>query len=816
MSPLIKRLPRDFVHNLGKYLGLFFLLTITIAMVSSFLTGASSIQKLIAQNRAVSNLEDFYITTQFKIPQDVITKIQNQGSNCKVYENFYTDVQFTAPGAHKQTTARLFKNRTDFNKVSYVEGRAPQQDTEIALSRTYCNNNNLQIGDKVSLDGHTFTITGFVSLPDYQVLEKKNTDLFFDGVTFTLAQVTNEAYDQLAKTSVYRYSVVLDDKTMSLSDRVTYERDVAQLLTNNQVSLTEVIDKEDNSAYNYADKDLVGDKKGWIVAGAILLVVVSFVFVVLTKATILSESAAIGTLLASGYRKHELIAHYMVLPTLTGLLAAAVGNGICYSGFAEFMASNYYRSYDIVSFTPIFSIEIFVFMSVIPVLLLMSVNFIGIAASLKATPLEFLRQETRHHTRRSKLVFPDRWKFLRRFRARVLARNAPQFLILFLGIVFSNILLLMCLCIVPLVEEYATQMTKMVPAQHIYTLKAPLEIDVTPAQADAASALSMLHKYEHPEDELSAARYYDLLMRASALESDSYTAAGHPVNMYSNAAKTIEKSEKFAVTTLEIPRAISGKGEEVSVYGIDLNSDYWKYDVSGGKIVIGRGLAQKCGLVRGEQYTFTDRYTSDTYVIAPDVIAGSQTDMNVYMSRTTWCEIFGKPADYFNGYASNKPLLLDETYLVAQTTPDQMASAGEQMSLSMGGVLSMLMWVAIPVSVLLIFLLTKTSIEQSARSISYMKVFGYTEKEIRSLYLHPITLAVLVSEVLSIPIIIALVNELMRQMMADYAGNFPLNYRPELLTQVLAIGIATYVVAACIHMWNIHKISLAEALKVYE
>ena len=172
--------------------------------------------------------------------------------------------------------------------------------------------------------------------------------------------------------------------------------------------------------------------------------------------------------------------------------------------------------------------------------------------------------------------------------------------------------------------------------------------------------------------------------------------------MYSNAAKTIEKSEKFAVTTLEIPRAISGKGEEVSVYGIDLNSDYWKYDVSGGKIVIGRGLAQKCGLVRGEQYTFTDRYTSDTYVIAPDVIAGSQTDMNVYMSRTTWCEIFGKPADYFNGYASNKPLLLDETYLVAQTTPDQMASAGEQMSLSMGGVLSMLMWVAIPVSVLLI------------------------------------------------------------------------------------------------------------------
>ncbi|WP_028263973.1 ABC transporter permease [Atopobium fossor] len=816
MSPLIKRLPRDFIHNLGKYLGLFFLITVTIAMVSSFLTGASSIQKRIAQNRATANLEDFYVTTQFKIPNDVITKVQKHRSGCTLYENFYSDVQFTAPGAQKQTTARLFKNRTDFNMVTYVEGRAPSQDNEIALSRTYCNNNNLSVGDTIQLSGRTLTITGFMSMPDYQVLVKKNTDLIYDGVTFTLAQLTDEAYDQLSKAQVYRYSVVLDNTSMVLSERVTYEQDVAKLLNDNHVFLTELIDKEDNNAYSYADKDFESDQKSWAVAGTILLVVASFVFVVLTKATIVSESAVIGTLLASGYRKRELIAHYMVLPTLTGLLAAGIGNIICYSGFAKNMTQSYYRAYDIINFMPLFSVEIFVFMTVLPVLLLMIVSFIGIAISLKATPLQFLRQEIRHRSRGSKLVFPDYWKFLRRFRMRILVRNTSQFLILFLGIVFSNVLLLMCLCTIPLMEEYSAQMSKMVPAQHVYTLKEPLEIDVTSAQVDAASALNVLHKYEHPEDELSKSRYLTLLMRASLLESDPYVAAGHPVNMYHNSVQAIEKSEKFAVTTLDVPRAISGKSEEVTVYGIDLNSDYWKFDVSGGKIVVGLGLAQKCNLTRGEQYCFTNRYTGDTYMLSPDVIAGSQTDMNVYMSRTMWCEIFDKPVDYFNGYASNKPLLLDDLYLVAETTPGQMASAGDQINRSMGSVLSMLMWAAIPVSVLLIFLLTKTIIEQSARYISYMKVFGYTEKEIRMLYMHPITFTVLASELLSIPVIIVIVNEIMHQLLADYAGNFPLNYRPELLMQVFIIGIATYVVAAAIHVWNIHKVSLAEALKVQE
>ena len=40
MSPLIKGLPRELAHNIGKYLGIFLLMAVSIALTSGFLLAA--------------------------------------------------------------------------------------------------------------------------------------------------------------------------------------------------------------------------------------------------------------------------------------------------------------------------------------------------------------------------------------------------------------------------------------------------------------------------------------------------------------------------------------------------------------------------------------------------------------------------------------------------------------------------------------------------------------------------------------------------------------------------------------------------------
>ena len=68
--------------------------------------------------------------------------------------------------------------------------------------------------------------------------------------------------------------------------------------------------------------------------------------------------------------------------------------------------------------------------------------------------------------------------------------------------------------------------------------------------------------------------------------------------------------------------------------------------------------------------------------------------------------------------------------------------------------IGMMVGLAVFIFLLFMYLLTKAVIDHSARSISYMKVFGYRDSEISHLYIRSITLCVAASLVLSLPVII--------------------------------------------------------------
>ena len=55
-SPLNKRLPRELRNNLGKYLSIFLLMGIAIAMTSGFLVAASSIQRIAEEMPEITRL----------------------------------------------------------------------------------------------------------------------------------------------------------------------------------------------------------------------------------------------------------------------------------------------------------------------------------------------------------------------------------------------------------------------------------------------------------------------------------------------------------------------------------------------------------------------------------------------------------------------------------------------------------------------------------------------------------------------------------------------------------------------------------------
>ena len=95
-------------------------------------------------------------------------------------------------------------------------------------------------------------------------------------------------------------------------------------------------------------------------------------------------------------------------------------------------------------------------------------------------------------------------------------------------------------------------------------------------------------------------------------------------------------------------------------------------------------------------------------------------------------------------------------------------------------------------------------------------VFGYHDREISKLYVRSITVTVLVSLVLCLPIIVGVIDLLVQVMMSQYSGNLEIWIAPQTYAIEVLIGAATYAVVALLHMRRIRRVPLALAMKVQE
>ena len=888
MTPLARRLPRELKHNIGKYLGIFLLMCGAIALTSGFLLAAHSIGCLIDNMRDEYTIEDGRVITAFEATDAQLEAAEDAADGVggvTFFKNFSIDAAIKKPTGDDDTkrTLRTYTHRTEVDIASYCEGAKPRTDDEVAVDRVFATNNGLAAGGKVELEGHAYTICGIMTLPDSQALFPNNSDFTVNTITFGVAEVTDAGFTALEDAGgapTYTYSFTFNDRDLSVAERTDAEKDMVEALTDADARVDDLIDADSNQGIGYARDDVDGDSAMWTTLLDIIIVIMAFVFVVLTNATIEEESAVIGTLLASGYRKREIVLHYLALPAIVGILAAGLGCALGVAFFTEPMRNLYYGSYSLPPFHVYWSWEIFVKCAVVPAAALILITLVGLLRKMGKTPLQFLRHEAsgKSGTKRG-LRLPERMGFVERFRLRVFLRNLGNFATLFVGIAFASLLLLFGLAILPTMTHYADNLETSLVAEHQYTLKAPLELEGTAEQRAQWAALdrlqsvdgALLSAAEDAEDELDDAadaaqaaadalatspnadnmqaasaaldevqakkdalyaslddiadtlgcnrdEVIDLIDDASNIDADNDDI--HPINTTDNGAEKIAQAEKYAVYQLQYDRGEGNGIETVTVYGVSPNSRYWKdLDVGDGRVVFGRGLLDKFGWKEGQQVDLHDKYEDKDYSLeyaGDDSAWGSKSDMNVYLSIEDFNKLFDNDAAYFNGYASDKALDLDARYFAGDTTPDDMRAVGDQFIGMMSDLIGMMVGLAVFIFLLFMYLLTKAVIDRSARSISYMKVFGYRDGEISRLYIRSITLCVVASLLLSLPVIIGSLTAIFRAMLLAYNGNIEIYVPWWSMAACVGIGFATYLVVALLHTRSIKRVSLSEALKVQE
>ena len=775
-NPLWKRLPRELKSDFGKYIVIFLFMTLTIGFVSGFLVADDSMLAAYDESFEKYNIEHGNFTLSSRIEDSTISKIEEKGK-VHICENFYRDeaVDVDLDG-EKEGTMRIYQERTDMDLVCLMDGEMPEAKDEIAIDRMYADNNSLKVGDKLQIEGKELLVTGLVALSDYSCLFSNNSDMMFDAVKFGVAIMTEEGAEQFGTTHLeYRYSWQYEKEPVDDIQEKEMSEDFLDVLIK-YANVTGFIPKYVNQAINFTGEDMGSDKAMMEVLLYILIAIMAFVFAVTTNNTITKEASVIGTLRASGYSRRELLVHYISLPVFVTILASVFGNILGYTVFKETCADMYYGSYSLPTYETRWNADAFVLTTVVPVLIMLGINLVLISRKLRLSPLKFLRHDLSTSKRKKAMRLPN-LKFFNRFRLRIILQNKSSYFTLFVGIFFANVLLLFGMMMVPLLDHYKQVTVENMLAPYQYILNVPEE----PDEDEKFTVLGMIQKFLTP-----------------SLETDT------------------ESAEKFCMESMK--NVVPGKeGESITVYGISDDSAYVSEEMPEDGVLISDGYSEKYKVKAGDTILLKEAYGKQEYELTVKGIFQYPGALSVFMSMGEFREIFGKSDDYFNGYFTKKEITdLDEDLIAATITEDDLTKISRQLDVSMGNMFQLINVFAIVLFALLIYLLTKLIIEKNATAISMVKILGYEDKEIRSLYLTSTTWVVILSILLSLILSTWTIHGIYGYLMESFSGWLTLYLEPVVYPEMFAMGMGAYILVAILQFRRIRKIPMDIALKNVE
>jgi len=909
-NPLRKRILRELKKDAVKYAAVFIMMVLLISMCSGMRVSNESLKKAYYDSFELYRTEDGHITFDKALPEKLRNTLEEKGS-LKFFENMYIDTD--VEGTDK--TVRTYRISDEINDSCLLSGEYPADENEIVIDRLFAKNNSINIGDRISLEGEKYKVTGLIALAQYSTLYENNTDSMFDSLNFCVAEMTDEGflrlderdirynyawmynssyaddieqaelsekfldvlrdeiedydeavvekqideltdilekageeYGNIYKDSVeeklsevsekikngaaeyaavfsktgkapsaselsvddFQFSVIEDTVRAMMTgseavmpseeefvkqykdsvqkptkEQLSYELDdflfgiicdAAEAEINDEeyempedeafedeIDKTDIIGVDDyiprylNNAINFAIDDIGGDETFVMIMCYMMIAVIAFVFAVTISGTIVSESGVIGTLRASGYTKAEIIRHYMTLPVIITFIAGVAGNITGYTVLKNFCANLYLGSYCLPAYTTVWDSSAFILSTVVPIVLMLFINFITLYTKLKLSPLKFLRRDLKKNGNKKAVRLNTKIPYRTRFSLRIFLTNLPGYIVMIIGIMFGAVLIAFGDMLPRLLDDMKDIITSDVICDYQYIL-------------------------------------YDC---------DEADEPGY------------ENAEKFAMSSFDFTKE-GFITDEITVYGISEGSRYVNYSIPEGKAVVSKGISEKYGLEAGDTITLDEKFKKDSsYTFEISSVCDYMASLAIFTGLDSYNSTFGNDESYFTGYFSDRELTdLNQDDVAAVMTMSDYTKISDQLTISMGGLMGLFKYFGALFFIIIVYVLCKQIIERNFQSIALTKILGFRNSEIGRLYILSATMAVFIGIGLSVP----LIDITMRAIFKGYiytmiAGYFPYIISPVTYVIMASIGLACYAVVAVLQMIKVARVSKSEALK---
>jgi putative ABC transport system permease protein len=224
----------------------------------------------------------------------------------------------------------------------------------------------------------------------------------------------------------------------------------------------------------------------------------------------------------------------MAVPVIVTVVSALIGNILGYTVMKNVAADMYYASYSLPVYVTVWNADAFIRTTIIPILIMIAITSLTLQRQLRRSPLLFLRGDLSSQRRSRAFFLPHALPIMTKYRMRILLQNAGSYLVLFVGILFSNLLLMFGMQLPALMTNFQAVIDKDMIASYQYILNIPLSL----TDSSAMKTDQLLEYMEY----------------ASSVSTENPTA------------------EKFSVYTLKTEEVPGSRQDQVMIYGIRENS----------------------------------------------------------------------------------------------------------------------------------------------------------------------------------------------------------------------------------------------------
>ncbi|GGM38157.1 permease [Paraliobacillus quinghaiensis] len=734
---LRKKLWRTMLKKKAQYGAALLLVIISSMIFYSFTAAGANLIDNLNQFFEQNNVEG----AQFTVSEP-IQEVQSleEAHEVTIEERYSKDV-----AVDDNTTLRLLNATDSINQYSVIEGEALEQDDELLIDPNFAKENDVAIGDTYPLAGETFTVVGTMAVPDYVYPLKSESGFLKNSQAFGVAVVKSTVFEQWTDAQLF-YNI-----TGIEGDKAAIKRDITQ---SNRI--LKWVDREDNNRISFIRGDIQGIKQaGETLPIGMLLITVTIIMILLWR-LLKTEYAQIGTLYAIGYKKSEIIRHYVSYSAIIAILGSVLG-----TIFGWFLMQPLLSMFAAFYNLPVLTINphflYLVISLLLPVLFFVPLTYVLARRVLKIPPVVLIKgggvQTKLNFLERS--INLKRFRFTSRFKLREVLRNLPRVTFLTIGVMFATVLLLIGFVTNDSFDYLIQQNFKNVNQYNYHYTFNQLQTEIPLAGQKAASAPFVIKNKDNQS------------IQITALKPDN--------------------------TTIHLENRA---GER-----LDFNTT-----------IINRSLADKLNIEKGDALTVENQLNNKTFTIKVDQIANSYLGDRVYMPLSEFNQQNDYPKRSYTSLYSKESLKIDPEALLTTTTTESTIDGYNQLIKPLQ---YMVIGIAIGagiIGILIIYILVSLLIEENSYKISLMKVIGYDDKSIRRLMIDFNSWFVILGFLIGIPVTLWSMSAFLTSITTEMNLTIPVQL--DWLNVVISfiVILVAYFISILLNQRKLNNVSMHEAI----